>query len=116
MAATPRTIYRFGDILFIPDRQLLQYQGMNIELGSRSLDLLQLLVSRAGEVVSKVELISFVWPDSRMNASNLKVAVSALRRALPPMQSGLPYIATVHGRGYRFVAPVDVTVEIIREG
>lgn len=73
--------------------------------------MLELLVSRAGEVISKQELRSHVWPNTYLHESNLKVTISALRRLLPHAATDLPYIATVPGRGYRFVAPVQVVAD-----
>lgn len=100
--------YRFGEFRFIPERQLLLYGEDVLRVGSRALDLLHLLVSRAGEVVSKEELTKFVWPSTHIHESNLKVNIAALRRALPRAPSDPPLIATVAGRGYRFAAPVRV--------
>jgi predicted ATPase len=79
-----------------------------LRLGARALDLLHLLVIHAGEVVGKDQLISFVWPNTFVHESNLKVNIAALRRVLPRTASGLSCIATVSGRGYRFVAPLRV--------
>jgi len=79
-----------------------------LRVGARALDLLHILLIRAGEVVGKDELISFVWPNTFVHESNLKVNIAALRRALPRTASGLSCIATVSGRGYRFVAPLRI--------
>lgn len=98
--------YCFGDYRFIPDRQLLMLGGNPVRVGSRALDLLHKLISHSGQVVGKNELMSFAWPDTFVHESNLKVNIAALRRALSRDASGLSYIATVTGRGYRFVAPV----------
>ncbi|WP_232495727.1 ATP-binding protein [Novosphingobium kaempferiae] len=103
--------YRFGDFVFVPHRQLLLRKGVPVVAGSRALAMLELLVSRAGEVVSKEALRSHVWPNTYLHESNLKVTISALRRLLPHATADLPYIVTVPGRGYRFVAPVQVAVE-----
>ncbi|TCL71764.1 winged helix-turn-helix domain-containing protein [Rhizobium sp. BK251] len=100
--------YCFGDYRFIPDRQLLTLRDNPLHVGSRALDLLHVLVSHAGEVVGKDELIRFAWPDTFVHESNLKVNIAALRRALPRTASGLSCIATVTGRGYRFVAPLRI--------
>jgi predicted ATPase/DNA-binding winged helix-turn-helix (wHTH) protein len=100
--------YCFGDYRFIPDRQLLTLGDNPLRLGARALDLLHLLVIHAGEVVGKDQLMRFVWPDTFVHESNLKVNIAALRRALPRTASGLSCIATVSGRGYRFVAPLRV--------
>ena len=100
--------YCFGDYRFIPDRQLLMLGDKPLRVGARALDLLHLLLIHAGEVVGKDRLMSFVWPDTFVHESNLKVNIAALRRALRQEASGLSCIATVSGRGYRFVAPLRV--------
>src|SRR5262245_50556602 len=100
--------YCFGEYRFFPDRQLLLRGDSPVRIGARALDLLHLLVVRAGEVVSKEQLIGFTWPNTFVHDDNLKVNIAALRRAIPQTFSDLPYIATVPRRGYRFVAPVRV--------
>ncbi|WP_172982583.1 winged helix-turn-helix domain-containing protein [Phyllobacterium sp. SYP-B3895] len=100
--------YCFGDYRFIPDRQLLMFDDKPMRVGARALDLLHLLLIHAGEVVTKNQLMSFVWPDTFVHESNLKVNIAALRRALQREASGLSCIATVSGRGYRFVAPLRI--------
>src|SRR5262249_33069443 len=52
------------------------------------------------------ELLSRVWPDTFVEESNLKVNVATLRRTLGEAPGGNRYIATVNGRGYRFVSTV----------
>jgi predicted ATPase len=64
-------------------------------------------LSRSGEIVGKKELIDFCWPDTFVHEDNLKVNIASLRRTLSS-DTDEPYIATVAGRGYRFVAPVEV--------
>ena len=102
------TTYCFGDCRFIPARQLLLHRDVPIRLGSRAVDLLHALVRRPGIVVSKDDLIRSAWPDVSVDDSNLKVNIAALRRALAQDRSGPTFIATVPGRGYRFVAPISV--------
>src|SRR4029077_15242235 len=51
------------------------------------------------------ELIARVWPQIFVEESNLKIQVSALRRALGDGQSGHRYVVTVPGGGYNSVAP-----------
>ncbi|MDR6289553.1 putative ATPase/DNA-binding winged helix-turn-helix (wHTH) protein [Inquilinus ginsengisoli] len=101
-------IFCFGECRFIPDHQLLLHRETPVRVGSRALDLLHALVRRPGDVVRKDELIRFAWPNIFVHEANLKVNIAALRRALSQGQTGLNYIATVPGRGYRFVAPVRV--------
>lgn len=100
--------YSFDDFRFIPTQQLLLYQDTPVRLGSRALDILAELVERPGEVVGKRELMARAWPSSVVEESNLKVHIAALRRALGEGGRESRYVATVSGRGYRFVAPVSV--------
>jgi DNA-binding winged helix-turn-helix (wHTH) protein len=90
----------------LPARRLLLEGDKPVRIGNRALDLLIALVERAGELVSKTELIAKVWPHTFVGESNLKVHIGALRRALADGQAGNRYISTVIGRGYFFVAPV----------
>jgi predicted ATPase/DNA-binding winged helix-turn-helix (wHTH) protein len=99
--------YTFGTFRFIPYQQLLLRDDTPLRLGGRALDILTVLVERAGELVSKKELIAAAWPNSVVEDSNVKVHIAALRRALESGHEGGSPIATVSGRGYRFVAPVS---------
>jgi TolB-like protein/DNA-binding winged helix-turn-helix (wHTH) protein len=77
-----------------------------VAIGSCALDILGVLIARAGEVVSKDEIIAAVWPGIVVEDSNLTVQISALRRVLDHGRSNGSCIQTVSGRGYRFVATV----------
>ena len=95
-------VFRFVDFeLRVPQRQLL-HRGHPLQTGGRALDLLILLVEQRHRTVSKGELIDHCWPDQAVEPNNLAVQVWALRRLLGPQA-----IATVPGRGYRFVADVQ---------
>lgn len=100
-------IFVFGPFRFFPARQLLVEDDTPIRLGSRAMEILAALVERPGQLVSRDELTARVWPNTVVEESNLKVNVAALRRALGEGRLGRRYIATVSGRGYRFVAPVE---------
>jgi TolB-like protein/Flp pilus assembly protein TadD len=77
-----------------------------VAIGSRGLGILGVLIEKAGEVVSKDEIIATVWPRTVVEDSNLTVQISALRRALGHGRPSGRCIQTVPGRGYRFAAPV----------
>ncbi|TWF59084.1 ATP-binding protein [Neorhizobium alkalisoli] len=100
------TTYIFGPFRFSPERQLLSRDGLPVRIGGRALDILTLLVRHPGDVVSKSELIAFCWPSTYVEESNLKVNVASLRKILTE-GSEEPFIATVAGRGYRFVSHVQ---------
>src|SRR5262247_3171495 len=78
-----------------------------VRLGNRAFEILSILVQRAGELISKQELISLVWPDTFVDESNLKVNIAAIRKALDEGGSHPSCIATIIGRGYRFIEPVE---------
>jgi TolB-like protein/DNA-binding winged helix-turn-helix (wHTH) protein/Tfp pilus assembly protein PilF len=79
-----------------------------VTLGSRSRDLLRLLVERPGELVSKDAIMDSVWPGTAVEEANLTVQIAALRRILDHDRERGSCIQTVPGRGYRFVAPVNL--------
>ena len=97
----------FGPFELFPAKQLLLEHGKPIHLGTRALEILTFLVERAGDLVSKDELIARVWPSTFVQESNLKVHIAALRRALGDGRAGNRYVVNVPGRGYRFVAEVS---------
>ncbi|EUB99219.1 transcriptional regulator, winged helix family [Rhizobium sp. CF080] len=99
--------FLFGPFQLLPERQLLMRGKTPVRIGGRALDILTVLVERPGEVVGKRELLSRVWPDTIVEEGNLKVNMAALRRALDEGEDSSHYIATVVGRGYRFIAPVQ---------
>ena len=101
----PRS-FAFGPFVLVPERQSLREGESSVRIGGRALDLLTALVERPGEVISKRQLMARAWPDVVVDEGNLKVNMAALRRALGDESTGAQYIATVTGRGYRFVAPV----------
>ncbi len=106
--ANEATTYCFGNYRFTPARQSLLCGDISIRLGSRAMDLLHALVRRSGSVVHKDELLNAAWPNVFVEEGNLKVNIAALRRALQGNGTDIPCIATVPGRGYRFVAPLTV--------
>ncbi|MBV8189281.1 MAG: winged helix-turn-helix domain-containing protein, partial [Alphaproteobacteria bacterium] len=72
--------------------------------------ILTALVERPGELVTRDELMAAAWPKLFVHESNLKVNMANLRRSLGDTQKEPTYVATVVGRGYRFVAPVEIGV------
>lgn len=81
-----------------------------MKLGGRAFELLRLLVQRRGELVSKEELMAAAWPGIFVHESNLKANMSNLRRLLGDTKLNPGYLATVVGRGYRFIAPVHAGI------
>ena len=98
----------FGPFRLSVTERVLEKEGVRVRLGSRALDILIALVERPGEVVTKKELFSRVWPDLVVDESNLRYHVSVLRKALGERQSGTFYVTNVSGRGYSFAAPISL--------
>jgi predicted ATPase/DNA-binding winged helix-turn-helix (wHTH) protein len=103
-----RRAISFGPFRLLAGERLLLEGDKPVRLGSRAFDILAALVERAGEVVGRGELMARAWPQTFVEEANLKIQVSALRRALGDGQGGNRYVVTVVGRGYNFVAPVRI--------
>jgi DNA-binding winged helix-turn-helix (wHTH) protein len=88
-------------------RRRLIADGNPVKLGTRSLDLLLVLLEADGSLVTKEELLSRVWPGIHVSEENVKVQIFALRKALGEERD---FIRTETGRGYRFTAAVKSTV------
>src|SRR6266478_5377133 len=99
-------VISFGPFRLLAPQRLLLEGDQPVRLGSRAFDILAALVERSGEVVGKEQLIARAWPQTFVEEANLKIQVSALRRALGDGQGGNRYVITVPGRGYNFVAPL----------
>jgi predicted ATPase/DNA-binding winged helix-turn-helix (wHTH) protein len=100
-AEASETVLAFNSFRFFPARRMLYEQDRLLRLGSRAIDILHVLLERAGETVTKDQLIARAWPDTVVEEGNLRVHVAALRKTL-----GDRHIENVVGRGYCFITPV----------
>lgn len=98
--------YEFGEFRLDATKRLLLREGGIVPLMPKCFDVLLLLVSRHGQIVSKDELMSRVWPDTIVEENNLNVNVSLLRKTLGEKPNDHQFIVTVPGSGYQFVAEV----------
>jgi TolB-like protein/Tfp pilus assembly protein PilF len=97
-----------SEIVFGPFRldlggRKLCRDGKGVQLGTRSLDILCVLVESQGNLVTKDDLMAQVWRGLVVEENTIQVHVSALRKALGEGVSGQRYILTVPGQGYRFI-------------
>jgi predicted ATPase/DNA-binding winged helix-turn-helix (wHTH) protein len=99
-------VFAFGSFRLIPAQRMLFEDGKPVRLGGRAFDILVALIDRAGETISKDELIARAWPGTIVEEAALRVHVAALRKALGDGRAGKRYIANHSGRGYAFIAPV----------
>ncbi len=98
-AAAEATL-EFGRFRVLLRQRQLVADGVPIELGTRAFDLLLVLLEADGSLVTKSELLSRVWPGIIVAEENLKVQISALRKALGEDRD---FLRTEFGRGYRFI-------------
>jgi TolB-like protein/Tfp pilus assembly protein PilF len=94
--------FRFGRFELQPSQRQLLVDGNAAALGSRAFDVLLVLVEHRDRVVTSKQLFESIWPGLVVEENNLRQQIAALRRVL-----GEGAIATVPGRGYRFVIPLD---------
>ena len=109
--SSPSRRLRFGDFEIDLLRRHVTRDGQRIALRPKSLSLLELLVERAGELVTKNELLDRNWPDVSVSDTVLKVCVRELRAALGDDPRQPRYIETRHRLGYAFIAEVVASDE-----
>jgi predicted ATPase/DNA-binding winged helix-turn-helix (wHTH) protein len=81
-----------------------------IPLPPKTFAVLCCLVTQAGQLVTKEALLAAVWPETVVSEAVVTVAMRTLRRVLGDEARTPKFIETVHGRGYRFIAPVSTLV------
>lgn len=110
-AVTPfdnqQRLVAFGEFRFDPVDRLLRRNGDEVPLPPRSLALLEALLAANGRPVERGELLEQVWHDACVEDDALSQAISVLRQALDDDPRAPRYIRTLHGRGYRFVCPLQ---------
>lgn len=109
-------IYEFEGFRIDSSKRLVfDSQGGPLPLMPKAFDLLLYLVTHPKRLVEKDELMSAVWPDSIVEENNLTQNISSIRKVLGERHKENRFIATIPGRGYRFVADVreiDLKAEI----
>lgn len=105
---------RFGAFELDLEDGELRRDGRRVRLAQRPLQVLAILASRSGEVVSREELRREVWNNAWIDLeSSINTAIRELRRALGDTPAASRYIETVPRSGYRFVAPVETTTRTV---
>jgi DNA-binding winged helix-turn-helix (wHTH) protein/tetratricopeptide (TPR) repeat protein len=108
MPLVDKEMYRFGRFVLDPVERILSCDGTPVSLTPKAFDTLICLVRNQGRMVTKDELLRQVWPDTFVEEINLAVNISTIRKALGENPQDWRFIATVPGRGYRFIAQVAV--------
>lgn len=99
-------VFRFDDVRVDTTAFRVERSGALIPLEPKAFDLLVLLLERQGQLVTKQEILTAVWPDTAVTDNALTRIVAHLRKALDDDARAARYIETVPTRGYRWLAPV----------
>ena len=100
---------QFGEFTFDRATRQLLRAGTEVHLEPKAFELLDLLLKRRPEAVSKPEIRDRLWPDTFVSESNLARLVRRVRGSLGDDRRQPKYIRTVHGFGYAFLAVGGVT-------
>src|ERR687890_1297929 len=103
---TGRMIYRFGDCELDVGRQELRRGGVPCHVEPQVFAVLAHLVRHRDRMVTRAELLDEIWGGHFVTDSALASRVKAARRAVGDSGRDQRVIRTLHGRGYRFLAPV----------
>lgn len=106
--AAPHVV-RFGVFELDTQSGELRRRGLKIRLPDQSFQILRLLLSRAGEVVTREELRHALWTSETFVdfEVGLNSAIRKLREALDDSPENARFVETLPRRGYRFIAPVN---------
>ncbi len=107
-----KQLYKFDAYRLDPVERVLWRQGQPVPLPPKDLEMLIVLVERAGHIVEKDELLEKVWPGVFIEEGNLSRRIFNLRQALGDGSDDRKYIETVPRRGYRFTAAVEHAGEL----
>jgi DNA-binding winged helix-turn-helix (wHTH) protein len=107
--------YAFAGCALDVSERRLSRAGHAITLAPKAYDLLVMLVRHGGRVLTKRELLTWLWPECSVDEGILSVHVAGLRKALGDVAHAPRYIETVRPLGYRFIAPVT-RIEAVASG
>ena len=105
-------IYRFGDYELDDTQQVLDCAREPVAVEPMAMELLSWLVRNRTRLVTKSELFEVLWQGRPVTDAALSTCVKSARRAVGDCGSRQAVVRTVHGKGFRWVAPVDVVEPI----
>jgi non-specific serine/threonine protein kinase len=100
-----RRIYVCGEWEVDLTRRELRARGLPVPIGDRALQIIEMLVQSAGELVTKDDLIAFAWSGAVVEDNTIQVHISQIRKVLGTDRDKLK---TVWGRGYRLLGSWDI--------
>lgn len=104
-------IYRFGACEVDTKLLELRRSGVVVPLDPLAFDLLMYLIEHKDRVLTRDELLDELWPGKVVSDSALSSRLKDVRRAIGDDGSAQRLVKTVHGRGYRFVADLEISSE-----
>ncbi len=110
IVATEQT-YLFAEFEVDAKKRLLLKNTQIIALNSKAFDLLIVLIENRGQILNKEKLLEIVWANQFVEENNLTVHISALRKIFGEKKGEHQFIATIPGKGYKFVADVRLASE-----
>src|SRR6201997_1862661 len=114
--SSPNSVVRFGTYEVSLQSGEVRKSGLRIKVQQQPLKLLEILLERPGEVATREELCSRVWPNETFGDFDqaLNIAIAKLRTALGDSAENPRFIETLSKRGYRFIADVSVVDPDVR--
>src|SRR5262249_54414835 len=106
VAPMESAVYEFDGFRIDAAKRLVWGNGEPLGLTPKVFDTLFYLVKNAGKTIAKDELMAAIWPDTIVEENNLNKNISALRQLLGEKPGEHRFIATVPGKGYKFVASI----------
>jgi DNA-binding winged helix-turn-helix (wHTH) protein len=105
----PGPQYRFGIFEVDAATGELRRQGMRVKLNTQPFQVLLMLLDRPGELLTREEISSELWPDGVFvdYEHGVNSAVNRIREALGDTAANPRFLETLARRGYRFIAPVE---------
>src|SRR6516225_4944787 len=101
---------RFGAFEVDLQARELRKRGLRLKLQEKPFQILEMLLEKPGEVVTRQALRNRLWPDTYVGLDrSLNTAVNTLRRALGDSPENPRFVETRSRRGYRFIAPVETS-------
>src|SRR6204780_756231 len=101
-------IFQFGEFQIDAPPRTLRRGKETVSLNYRAFDVLLYFAQNPGRALTRDELLKNVWPDTCVDEHSLAQSISVLRRALDEKPGDNSFIVTLPGRGYQFVAPVQI--------
>ena len=96
--------HRFGPFTLATGRHLLFRNGDEVHLSPKAFRLLEVLLERRPQALSKDDLHALLWPGTFVSESNLAGLIAELRAALEDRARDSIFIRTLHAFGYSFIA------------